>query len=155
MKYLCLACGVAELWETLSEERQQEMVVACRAHDAKLAADERVGMFVGLGDGGRLIRRENGERIVTDGPFIESKEIGGVFVVEAEDIDEATELASLHPAAQMGEELGWYVVVRPIFTPELGARAASADATEAGAAETATAETGEAELAPAETEAST
>jgi hypothetical protein len=68
-----------------------------------------------------MIRRKDGERMVTDGPFIESKEIGGVFVIEAEGIDEATEVASLHPAAQMGEELGWYVVVRPVFTPELDA----------------------------------
>lgn len=121
MKYLCLACGDAAAWENLSEDEQQEMIAACRVHDERLAADERVGMYVGLLDGGRLIRRENGERVVTDGPFIESKEIGGVFVVEAGDLDEATELAALHPAARMGEELGWYVVVRPIFTPELEA----------------------------------
>lgn len=121
MKYLCLACGDEAAWERLSEAEQQSMVEACRVHDEELASDERVGMYVGLLDGGRLIRRQNGERVVTDGPFIESKEIGGVFVVEADDIDEATELASLHPAARMGEELGWYVVVRPIFTPELEA----------------------------------
>jgi len=121
MKYLCLACGDAAAWEKLSEDQQQAMIAACRVHDERLAADERVGMYVGLLDGGRLIRRENGERVVTDGPFIESKEIGGVFVVEAGDLDEATELAALHPAARMGEELGWYVVVRPIFTPELKA----------------------------------
>lgn len=121
MKYLCLACGDAAAWEKLSEDEQQSMVEACRVHDEELASDERVGMYVGLLDGGRLIRSKDGERVVTDGPFIESKEIGGVFVVEAEDIDEATELASLHPGARMGEELGWYVVVRPIFTPELQA----------------------------------
>lgn len=119
MKYLCLACGDESAWDALSEDEQQEMVAACRVHDEKLAVDERVSLYVGLLDGGRLIRRKNGERVVIDGPFIESKEIGGVFVVEAEDLDEATELASMHPAAQMGEELGWYVVVRPIFTPEL------------------------------------
>lgn len=124
MKYLCLACGDADSWEQLTEAQQQETIAKCRVHDEKLAADERVGMHVGLLDGGRLIRRKNGERVVTDGPFIESKEIGGVFVVEAEDIDEATELASMHPAGQMGEELGWYVVVRPIYTPELEAREA-------------------------------
>lgn len=122
MKYLCLACGDTASWEKLSADEQQSMVEACRVHDERLAADERVGMYVGLLEGGRLIRRQNDERVVTDGPFIESKEIGGVFVVEAEDIDEATALASMHPAALMGEELGWYVVVRPIFTPELEAR---------------------------------
>ena len=124
MKYLCLACGDAASWEQLTEAQQQETIAKCRVHDEKLAADGRVGVYVGLLDGGRLIRRKNGERVVTDGPFIESKEIGGVFVVEAEDIDEATELASMHPAGQMGEELGWYVVVRPIYTPELEAREA-------------------------------
>jgi hypothetical protein len=121
VKYLCLACGDPAAWEKLSDEEQKAMIAACRVHDEELAADERVGLYVGLLDGGRLIRMEDGERVVTDGPFIESKEIGGVFVVEAEDIDEATELASLHPGARMGEELGWYVVVRPIFTPELEA----------------------------------
>jgi hypothetical protein len=122
MKYLCLACGDETAWEELTEDEQQKTIAACRVHDEKLAADERVTLYVGLLEGGRLIRRENGKRVVTDGPFIESKEIGGVFVVEAKDIDEATELASMHPAAQMGEELGWYVAVRPIFTPELEAR---------------------------------
>lgn len=123
MRYLCLACGDEAAWEKLSEDEQQSIAAACRVHDEELASDERVGLYVGLLDGGRLIRRKDGERVVTDGPFIESKEIGGVFVVEAEDLDEATELASLHPAARMGEELGWYVVVRPIFAPGLEASA--------------------------------
>lgn len=121
MRYLCLACGEAAAWDRLTEKEQQELVAKCRVHDEELAADERVGLYAGLLDGGRLIRQENGQRVVTDGPFIESKEIGGVFIVEAGDLDEATELASLHPAARMGEELGWYVVVRPIVTPKLEA----------------------------------
>lgn len=36
----------------------------------------------------------------------------------ADDLDEAVEIASMHPAARMGAELGWYVAVRPLFTPE-------------------------------------
>jgi hypothetical protein len=63
------------------------------------------------------VSQRGGTRLVTDGPFIESKEIGGVFVVEAASLDEAVALASLHPAGRMGEELGWYVEVRPLFTP--------------------------------------
>lgn len=121
MKYLCLACGDGSAWETLSEEEQQDTIAACRVHDEKLAADERVTLYVGLLDGGKMIRQRSGQQVVTDGPFIESKEIGGVFVVEAEDIDEAAEIASGHPAARMGEVLGWYVVVRPVVVPELKA----------------------------------
>lgn len=119
MKYLCLACGDESAWETLTEDQRQEYMDRCRVYDEELAADVRVQLYAGLKAGGRMIRHRSGERVITDGPFIESKEIGGVFVVEAEDLDEAVQLASLHPAARMGEELGWYVVVRPLFIPEL------------------------------------
>ena len=118
MRYLCLACGDGAAWERLTPEQQQSYVNRCRVHDEKLAADARVRLYAGLRDGGRLIRHRSGKPVVTDGPFIESKEIGGVFVVEAQDLDEAVQVASMHPAAQMGEEMGWYVVVRPLFTPD-------------------------------------
>ncbi len=120
MKYLCLACGDESAWEKLTEEQQQEYVARCRVHDEELAANERVGLYAGLSEGGRIVRTRGGKPVVTDGPFVESKEIGGVFVVEADDVDEAVRIASLHPAARMGEELGWYVAVRPLFIPEAG-----------------------------------
>ncbi len=118
MKYLCLACGDGSAWEKLTEEERQVYMDRCRAYDEELAADERVQLYAGLAGGGRIVRSRGGERLITDGPFIESKEIGGVFVVEADDLEEAVELASLHPAGRMGEELGWYVAVRPLFVPE-------------------------------------
>lgn len=118
MKYLCLACGDGSAWDGLTEDEQRSYMDRCRVHDEELAADDRVGLYAGLQDGGRIVRTQGGERMVTDGPFVESKEMGGVFVVEAADLDEAVEIASIHPAARMGEELGWYVAVRPLFTPE-------------------------------------
>ena len=49
----------------------------------------------------KVARVRDGERIVTDGPFAETKEIlGGVFLTELPDLDEAIRLASLIPAAQ-------------------------------------------------------
>ena len=49
----------------------------------------------------KVLRVRDGERIVTDGPFAETKEIlGGVFLTELPDLDEAIRLASLIPAAQ-------------------------------------------------------
>lgn len=121
MKYLCLACGDGAAWEELTPDEEKAYVEQCRVYDEELAGDDRVRLYAGLLEGGKVIRSRAGERLVTDGPFIESKEIGGVFVVEADDLDEAVELASLHPAARMGEELGWYVAVRPLFIPELKA----------------------------------
>ena len=49
----------------------------------------------------KVVRMREGERIVTDGPFAETKEVvGGVFLAELPDLDEAIRLAALIPAAQ-------------------------------------------------------
>jgi len=49
------------------------------------------------------VRRRNGETVVTDGPFTESKElIAGFDIIEVADRDEAIELASKHPMARFG-----------------------------------------------------
>ena len=48
----------------------------------------------------KVVRVRDGERIVTDGPFAETKEVvGGVFLTELPDLDEAIRLAALIPAA--------------------------------------------------------
>ena len=61
------------------------------------------------------IRPRSGKPVVTDGPFAETREkVGGLVVIEARDLNEAIRVASLHPAAHLGEDLGWAVEVRPI-----------------------------------------
>jgi hypothetical protein len=51
----------------------------------------------------RTIRVRNGETLITDGPFTESKEwIAGYDLLECEDIDEALDYASRHPMARRG-----------------------------------------------------
>jgi hypothetical protein len=60
------------------------------------------------------VRIRNGKRLVTDGPFAETREqLGGYFVVTANDLDEAIEIAGRIPAARYGT-----VEVRPMI--ELG-----------------------------------
>ncbi|HLG00381.1 MAG TPA: YciI family protein [Acidimicrobiia bacterium] len=57
------------------------------------------------------VRVRDGEVITTDGPFAETKEqIGGYFVVDCKDLDEAIEVASKIPGARHGS-----VEVRPIW----------------------------------------
>jgi hypothetical protein len=57
------------------------------------------------------VRVKDGKRIVTDGPFIEAKEaLGGFYLVEARDLDEAIELAAACPGAQWGA-----MEVRPLM----------------------------------------
>jgi hypothetical protein len=64
----------------------------------------------------RTVRLRDGKRLVTDGPFAETKEqLGGYFLVEAKDIDEAVALAARIPGARHGS-----IEVRPIFPPQAG-----------------------------------
>lgn len=58
-------------------------------------------------EGGRIVRRAAGTTQVTDGPFIEAKEIvGGLFVIRAADYDDAVAMAATCPHA----EIGWIEV---------------------------------------------
>ncbi len=60
------------------------------------------------------VRVREGKTLVTDGPFAETKEqLGGFYMVEARDLDEAVELAARIPSARDGT-----VEVRPIFELE-------------------------------------
>ena len=57
------------------------------------------------------VRVRDGDLVIADGPFAETKEqIAGYFVVEAKDLDEAIDLASLIPAASHGT-----IEVRPVW----------------------------------------
>ena len=61
----------------------------------------------------KSIRPVNEKSTVSDGPISESKEqIGAFFVVEAENIDEAVRIASLHPGAHLGKYFGGGIEVR-------------------------------------------
>ena len=61
------------------------------------------------------ITPRDGKPVIRDGPFAEAKEVlGSFFLIEAKDMDEAVRVASLHPAARLGETVGWGVEVRAI-----------------------------------------
>lgn len=65
------------------------------------------------------VRVEDGKTIITDGPFIEAKEaLGGFYLIEAQDLDEALELAAGCPGAKWGA-----IEVRPIWEFPTGAEA--------------------------------
>jgi hypothetical protein len=56
-----------------------------------------------------------GKTVLYDGPYVETKEqVGGFFILEAKDLNEAIQAASRHPAARVGEKMGCAVEIRPI-----------------------------------------
>jgi hypothetical protein len=117
VKYLCLGYYDEKLFNGLSEAEQNEVVRDCHIHDAALNATRRVIGVASLGPttDTRSIRPLRGRPCVTDGPFAETKEqIGAFFIINAADMDEAISIASKHPAALLGETVGWGIEVRPI-----------------------------------------
>jgi len=96
-------------WERLSEEEKDAVYEAYRA------INETPGVSPGLQlqppEKATTVRVHGGETMITDGPFAETKEaIGGYLLFETEGIDAAIELASKIPAARMGGA----IEVRPI-----------------------------------------
>jgi hypothetical protein len=117
MRFLCLGYLNMEQFDAAPEAMKSEILTKCYAQVKPFRATGKVIEEEGLKhtSTSKSIRPRNGKPCVTDGPFIETKEqLGSFFVIEAETIEEAVEVASLHPAAIFGEEYGFGVEVRPI-----------------------------------------
>jgi hypothetical protein len=104
MKYVLLFVGTREeqdRWDAMSKE---EVAASMGGAGDWFEKYSRAGKIVGGEQlqgyrSVRTVRSENGERVVTDGPFIESKEvIGGFALVDVKDLDEAEEMAKSWPA---------------------------------------------------------
>src|SRR5689334_20739645 len=117
MKYLCLAYYDQPKLEALAPEEMAALEAQCTQYDEALRATGHLLMqgSLGLPETAASIRPSHGKPSMTDGPFIETKEqIGGMFMIEAKSLAEALKVASNHPAARLGEAVGWGIEVRPI-----------------------------------------
>ena len=98
--------------QALSESERMK----CYGDSAQLAQDlQKSGQFVDASplqptSTATSIRIREGKRLVTDGPFAETREqLGGYFMVEAKDLDEAISIAARVPMARVGT-----IEVRPV-----------------------------------------
>ena len=119
MKYLLLFSNPTERWDEWRQlsadevqRRREEMLPQWNAlfqwmGEQGLDAD---GLELEDPAKSRVVRVEDGDTIVTDGPFLETKEVlGGYFVVDCKDLDQAIELAQRVPVAAVGS-----VEIRPV-----------------------------------------
>ncbi|MEO6029281.1 MAG: YciI family protein [Candidatus Binatia bacterium] len=112
MKFMCLAYEDEQTFKEMSQKEWDAL------------REETVAYVTDLRDSGHLIsthalqslrktatvRVRGGSKLVTDGPFAEAKEqIGGFFLIDAKDREEAVQLASRWPSARLGA-----IEVRPI-----------------------------------------
>ena len=118
MRYALLIYDDDSAWVDLPDEeraalRAEEMPKWVALFEELGKADPNVsGKELDGRSTAKVVRVRDGERIVTDGPFAETKEIlGGVFFTELPDLDEAIRLAGLIPAAA---ETG-AIEIRPIL----------------------------------------
>lgn len=117
MKYLCMAYEEERTLGALSGSEWDALRSETLAYVDDLRNSGRLVATHALKsvETATTVRVRNGRLSVTDGPFAETKEtLGGFFLVEARDLNEAIQLASKWPSARLGS-----IEVRPI-EEELG-----------------------------------
>jgi hypothetical protein len=111
MKYILqiYSGGAIGEMERLSEDEQNAIVgeyLAIGQSPAVIGGDQLQPVETAT-----TVRVQNGQTLLTDGPFVEAKEhLGGYLLVDADDLDAALEIAARIPAARMGGA----VEVRPL-----------------------------------------
>jgi hypothetical protein len=99
-KYLFLLYDEESAWVEAPAEVRERLLAEHGAFGQKYGAKVLGGSALQPVDTATTVRPDAGGRTVTDGPFAESKEtLGGYYLVEADDLDEAIEMARLVPTA--------------------------------------------------------
>jgi hypothetical protein len=105
MKFICLGFHDESRWNAMSDDERSATMDRGLAYDAEL---RRGGHYLGgealqSARDAATVRFRNGQVLVTDGPFAETKEqLGGILLLEARDVKHAVDLMARHPAVQMG-----------------------------------------------------
>jgi hypothetical protein len=104
MKYLCLVYLSPEHWNSASDDA----CIACGEH-LRQKGQLLGGSPLHPTHTATTVRVRNGQLLVTDGPFAETKEqLAGYYLIDARDLNEAIQIASKIPPAQFGS-----IEVRP------------------------------------------
>ena len=91
----------SEAWAAVPEEEQKQIFADWGALNQTPGVTP--GIPMGLPENATTVRVEGGRTLTTDGPFVGMKEaVGGWFILEADDLDAAIEVASRVPAARLG-----------------------------------------------------
>jgi hypothetical protein len=112
MKYMLLIHDSEKVWGALSQDEQQQIMADYRrfSDEIKATGQYLAGSQLQPTSAATSVRVRNGKRVVTDGPFAETREqLGGYYLVDAKDLDEAIGLAERLPSAKLGT-----IEIRPL-----------------------------------------
>jgi hypothetical protein len=116
MQYICLIYSDEQAWQGLSDDDRGQMIADYGAFTESIKTSGNIvaGEALQPTTTATTVRVRDGETLVTDGPFAETKEqLGGYYVIEAKDADEALAIAARIPGARYGS-----IEVRPIMVFE-------------------------------------
>ena len=105
MKYLCLVYLSEESWSACPDGD-------CFAYVQKLSAKGKIlaGEALHASSSATTVRVRNGQTMIFDGPFAETKEhLAGFYMIDANDLNEAIQIAGQIPPAKYGS-----IEVRPV-----------------------------------------
>ncbi|MEV6015143.1 YciI family protein [Streptomyces sp. NPDC051997] len=112
MKYALFICTPAGGEELAPEEIADDPRFASYVKEVRERGVVTGGARLRPATDATTVRVQGDEVLLTDGPFVESKEyVAGIDIIEVADLDEAIALASRHPAALAGGS----VEVRPVW----------------------------------------
>ncbi len=117
MQYLLLIYGNEKTWAKQTSQTRAEILKEYGDFSAAIAKSGhlRGGNELDETYKAKTIRVRDGKHLISDGPFAETKEqLGGYYLVEAKDQDEALAIAARIPSARWGS-----VEVRPIIPHEM------------------------------------
>ena len=112
MQYMLLIYDDEQVWAALSEDERNGLYAEYGAFTNELREG---GVLVGADQlqptsAATTVRVREGDQLVTDGPFAETKEqLGGYYLIDVDSLDEALEWAAKLPSARYGS-----IEVRPV-----------------------------------------
>ena len=117
MRYALLIYANEQDWATQTEEQSQAQFQGYMAFTKDIVdrGMQQAGEALQPTCTATTVRVKNGETVTTDGPFAETKEqLGGFYIVECKDLDEAIEVAAKIPDARGGS-----IEVRPVLDTDM------------------------------------
>src|SRR4249920_1897519 len=113
MKYMLLIYDDEKIWANMAEPERQKMFgeYVQFSKEIRESGHYKAGAPLQATSKATSVRLRGGKRLVTDGPFAETHEqLGGYYLVDAKDLDEAIGIASRIPSVRLGT-----IEVRPVM----------------------------------------
>jgi hypothetical protein len=114
MQYLLLIYDDEKIWHNMPKPELDQLggEYMTFTNEIKASAHHRAGEALQPTHTATTVRVRNGKITTTDGPFAETREqLGGFYLIEAKDLDEATKIAARIPSARLGS-----IEIRPLMT---------------------------------------